>query len=485
MPVGSEATNGPRFAAPSSGSGRAFTRDIATRIGQRRQRRHSEDKSAVLQGLARAPSSGLTERPAMNSGGISQSPGWVHFEPALLSLVDRAARRLHLPDLSLNAGELMKAAEQRAGRSFRSREIETALAAVIDACEREADLSLFGRFSFRWDALHRLQTVLGFEAAEAERPEIAGAEIAAPIFVTGLPRSGTTFLHMLLALDPTNRAPLSWEVMRPYRDPHDRGRDRRVQQTEREFRAFRRLAPGLEKLHPLAAATPQECTEITSSSFQSLRFDTIYRVPSYLRWLESRGHDQAFRFHKRFLQHLQIQDPAGARRRWVLKCPDHVFTLKSIFQVYPDARFVFMHRDPTSVLPSAAKLTEVLRAPFTRTLDRVALGAEVAHRCAQGADRILAASELVPENRVFHLHYNELTSDPIGALERLNGYFQVGFGDEARGRVRSFLERRPRGGYGINHYDPREFGLEPARIRRQFASYLAAFGRLASRAAEA
>jgi hypothetical protein len=356
---------------------------------------------------------------------------------------------------------------------------------VIDACEREADLNLFGRFSFRWDTLHRLQTLLRFEQAEDENPAILRSPIAAPIFVTGLPRSGTTFLHMLLAQDPANRAPLSWEVMRPYPEPQDRGRDRRVKRAERDLGAFRRIAPGIAKLHPLAAGTPQECTEITAHVFQSLRFDTIYHVPSYLRWLERRGHDDAFRFHKRFLQHLQAQDPEGAGRRWVLKCPDHVFTLDSLLSVYPDARFVFVHRDPTSVLPSVAKLTEVLRAPFTRTLDRIAMGAEVTRRCAQGADHILSASELLPEDRLLHLHYDEVTTDPLGALERLYGYYQTPFSEAARARVRSFLERRPRGGYGVNEYDPAEFGLEPARVRPHFEPYLGAFGSLASRAARA
>jgi hypothetical protein len=379
----------------------------------------------------------------------------------------------------------MDAAERRSGRSFRTREVEPALAEVIAACEREADLNLFGRISFRWDTLRRLQTLLRFEAAEDETPDIVRTPIAAPVFVTGLPRSGTTFLHMLLALDPANRAPLSWEVMRPYPAAADEAPDRRVRQAERDFGAFRRVAPGIARLHPLAATTPQECTEITAHVFQSLRFETIYHVPAYLRWLESRGHDDAFRFHKRFLQHLQAQDPEGGRRRWVLKCPDHVFALESLLAVYPDARFVFVHRDPTAVLASVAKLTEVLRAPFTRTLDRMALGAEVTRRTAQGADRILSASELLPEDRLLHLYYDEVTTDPMGALERLYGFYQTPFSEEARARVRDFLERRPRGGYEVNHYDPSEFGLESAGVRRQFEPYLGAFGSLASRAARA
>jgi len=403
------------------------------------------------------------------------------MQATLLAAIDRCAHATGLLRRPFNDSALIAAAQKRAGSGeFGADGFREPLRLLLRCYATESDLSFVGRMAVRWDVIRFLTNLLRLAAEERAEPAITSRPVPAPIFITGLPRSGTTFLHMLLAQDPANRVPLSWEVMRPYPDPRRRRRDRRVQHTEREFRIFRRLAPGLEKLHPLAATTPQECTEITSSIFQSLRYDTIYRVPSYLGWLERRGHDQAFRFHRRFLQHLQVQDPDGARRRWVLKSPDHVFTLKHILQVYPDAGFVFVHRDPTSVLPSVAKLTEVLRAPFTRTLNRVALGAEVAHRCAQGADRILSASEFLPESQVLHLHYNEITRDPIGVLERLDSHFQMSFGDDARERVRRFLARRPRGGYGINHYDPEEFGLDLTSIRRLFEPYLSVFGRLAA-----
>lgn len=402
-----------------------------------------------------------------------------HVEPALLSMADRVAQQLRVGSQPLDAGELIEKAEKREGRRFRSRDFEPALRMLIQAFEEEAELSVFGRFSTKWDILRLLGNVLCFDAAEEANAEIARTPVKAPIFITGLPRSGTTFLHTLMAHDPAVRAPLSFETIQPYPDARDRARDRRAQRVERQFKAFRRIAPDISNLHPLAAMTPQECTEITAHVFQSLRFDNTYYIPSYLRWLEQHGHGPAFAFHKRFLQHLGTQ---GGERHWVLKCPDHVFTLDAIVENYPDARFVFVHRDPTEVLPSVAKLTEVLRAPFTRRLDKVQVGAEVAQRWQQGAEKIIAASASLPSDRVHHVHYRRLIADPIAALQELYGYFDMEFTPAARERIGDYLRRRPRGGYGVNTYDPAEFGYELSRLRQRFEGYIRAFADLAPRA---
>jgi hypothetical protein len=403
-------------------------------------------------------------------------------EPALLSLADRAARRLGVGARPLDVEELIAQAERRAGRRFRSLDFAPAMRRFVESCENEAALSVFGRVSLKWDSLRLLGSVLRLDRAEEEDPSILSAGVEAPIFITGLPRSGTTFLHTLLAQDPNNIVPLSWQTMQPYPDGRDRVRDRRVQRAEWELRAFRRISPEVEGLHPLAADTPQECTEITAHVFQSLRFDTTYFIPSYLAWLEGHGHDAAFAFHKRFLQHLQAQ---GGRRRWVLKCPDHVFTLEAILHAYPDARFVFVHRHPAAVLASVAKLTEALRAPFTRRIDRLAIGAEVSERWRHGAEKILGADAVLPPGRVLHLHYNEVTRQPLVTLDKLYRVFDMPFDEGARARIAGFVARRPRGGYEVNRYDPAEFGLEDGWIEERFAEYIRTFADSGPQAATA
>ncbi|HEX4709368.1 sulfotransferase [Phenylobacterium sp.] len=392
-----------------------------------------------------------------------------HLEPALLSFADGAAQRFGLGARLLDAEEFIDRAERRAGRRFGARDFEPALRMLLESCEAEAELSVFGRLSLQWDISRLLRNLLRLEEAEEENPEIVRARVDAPIFITGLPRSGTTFLQMLLVQDEGNRTPLTWQTMQPYPDRRGGGRDWRVQRARLELGAFRRITPDLAGLHPVGATAPQECTEITAHVLQSLRFDTIYRIPSYLSWLERLGHRAAFRFHKRFLQHLQAQ---YGRRRWVLKCPDHVFALRAILANYPDARFVFVHRDPVAVLSSVAKLTETLRAPFTRRLDKLAIGAEVAQRWFEGAERILAAEAWLPQSRLLNLHHRELTTEPLRTLERVYRHFDLPLGAAARGRASSFLQRQPRAGYGNHRYDPAEFGLDPARIRQRFEPYL-------------
>jgi hypothetical protein len=227
-------------------------------------------------------------------------------------------------------------------------------------------------------------------------------------------------------------------------------------------------------MHPVEAGSPQECSEITAHVFASLRFDTTYRIPRYRRWLDEAGHLDAYRFHKRFLQHLQHQGGGG---RWVLKCPDHVFALEAIRTVYPDARLIFVHRDPLAVLLSVARLTETLRRPFTRTIDRAEIG-------CQDSDRWLAATELMinaaREQRftepIFHVHYLDLVEDPVGTVAALYRHFGETLHPGAADRIGQLVEAKPNGGYGKHRSRLEDYGLDAALERERYARYMAHFG---------
>lgn len=354
------------------------------------------------------------------------------------------------------------------------------LRVLIRALNDEAKLSVFGRFAAAWDMTRCLENLLRLHQEEEKAPEILATPILRPLIITGMPRSGTTFLHRLLDCDPMTRSPSCWQTMAPY--PPARGADRRVETTERELRYFARIAPGFRDVHPLTARMPQECTEITAQVFQSLRFDTTFRIPSYLHWQDAQGHNLAYRFHKRFLQHLQHQSgdhPTAVQ--WVLKCPDHVFALEAIRNVYPDARVVFVHRDPLKVLPSVAKLTEILRAPFTADQNKEEIGAQVTGRWHQGVDAMMQAADggTAAEGEqpgICHIQYRALTSDPIGTISRVYAHFGMTLHQEARAAMEAEAGRQTRGGYGQNIYQFTEHGLDAGRERRFFVSYMKRFG---------
>lgn len=364
------------------------------------------------------------------------------------------------------------------GTEFGPDQFMAGLTILLSALENEAQLSLFGRVAVRYDTIRCIRNLMRMSQEEARDARIITTPIRRPLIVTGLPRSGTTFLHRLLDCDPRTRSPSVWQTMAPY--PPEHGADRRIQKAERDLRAFARFAPGFRDVHPLTARMPQECTEITAQIFQSLRFDTTYRIPSYLAWQDAQGHALAYRFHKRFLQHLQHQsgdDPDAVQ--WVLKCPDHVFALDAIRATYPDARIVFVHRDPLKVLPSVAKLTEILRQPFTRAQDKPEIGAQVTGRWHQGVEAMMQAAGEQGSRRqpsdICHIHYRDLTAAPLDTITGLYRHFEMELSPEAATAMTAEANRAKRGGYARNVYRFDDHGLDAGRERRFFARYMKRF----------
>lgn len=395
------------------------------------------------------------------------------LQGSVLAFADGTAEALGLLRRPLQAEALLALARRRSGfDDFGDTAFVDPLQRLLAACADEASLNLVGRMATRWDVVRFLSNLLRFQDAEARDPGIVSQPIERPIFITGLPRSGTTFLHRLLLQDPDNRAPLVWQTIYPY--PPTRGRDARPARVARQLRTFERLAPEFRALHPLDATSPQECSEITAHVFRSLRFDTTYHIPSYRRWLDQASHAPAYRFHRRFLQHLQHQTPGG---RWVVKCPDHLFALDAIRAEYPDARLVFVHRDPVKVLLSVAKLTEVLRRPFTRRLDPREIGRQESARWLEGTHQMMAVGDDagLPEP-IHHVQHTALVADPVGTVAALYRHFDLALTPGAAAAVDRYAAQRPNGGYGPRDYRFQDHGLDAGAEREKFRAYALRFG---------
>ena len=373
----------------------------------------------------------------------------------------------------LRADELLESALKRGRRrDFADRSFVRPFEHLLAACNEEADLSRFGFRALRIDILRCLRNQLHFDGIESDCPSILARPIQAPVFITGMPRSGTTFLHRLILQDPNTIAPRLFQLVYPYASPANYvGTALRKRWVSLQLALFRLIAPELNALHPVAVDSPEECTDITAHVFQSLRFDAMYRVPSYNSWLERRGFLDAYRFHRRFLQHLDAQLPG---RRWILKSPDHVFALDDIRRVYPDAHLVLVHRDPVRVLASVAKLTEVLRRPFARSVDPLEIGREVSASWTDGAQRMsdLSASGA----HVLHLNYRHITSRPLDAVRAVYRHCGLELSEYAEARMRGWLRTRGNVSRPWRDYRLAEFGLDARVLRERFAAYTATFG---------
>jgi sulfotransferase family protein len=388
-------------------------------------------------------------------------------QDAIRTRLVRAARR-RLP----RADELLDLALKRGRRrDFADRSFIRPFERLLEACDAEADLSALGIRALRVDVLRFLRNLLRFEEFEAACPSVLSRPIQAPVFITGMPRSGTTFLHRLILQDPGTIAPRLFQLVYPHASRAGRFETAlRRRWVGLQLAVFRMLSPEFNALHPVAVDAPEECTDITAHVFQSLRFESTYRVPSYSGWLQRHGLLHAYRFHRRFLQHLDADLPG---RRWILKSPDHVFALDDIRRVYPDARLVFIHRDPVRVLGSVARLTEVLRRPFARSVDRVEVGRDVSASWVDGAQRMSALS--ARDDSVLHLHYQQIIRSPLDAVRAVYVHCNLVLTDEAEAHMRRWLTAvnvsRP-----WREYSLAEFGLDPHLLRERFARYTDTFG---------
>ncbi len=392
------------------------------------------------------------------------------FAPNLLrhvfALGDRVLPKAVLPKLTPDA--VMASAGVGASPDAR-----LGLEKLLAAIRADSQLSLFGRLSTHWDMKRLLRNAAMVEAAHERDPALAAAPVTAPVFILGLPRSGTTFLHSLMAEDVNSLVPRNWQTIypAPRGKNFDPASDKRALVVDRQLAFFAQMAPGFADLHPITADSPQECSEITAHVFQSLRFDTTFRVPGYLSWLEAHGHEVAFAFHKRFLQFLQDGKPA----RWVLKCPDHTFSLDAILATYPDARFVIVHRDPLAVFASVARLTAVLRKPFLQNVDPVEIGAQVSARWIEGANLLRdfdARPDIAPD-RKFHVQHETLIADPLTVMAAIYAQFGMAFSEKVMKAVTAKLNAQAHGGYARHApYKVQEFGVSPERLSAAFAPYV-------------
>jgi len=373
-----------------------------------------------------------------------------------------------------SASQLMRQACASCGLDdFGAEPIEEPLSRLVSAYRTDRRLNGLGRLAAHWDVMRFLRNRLILRDREERDPSVLSRRIQAPLIITGLPRSGTSFLHRLLAQDSNALTVRSWQLVYPYPDHMAAGPGAGPDRVQSEFSLFGRIAPELMKIHPQHALAPQECGEITAHSFRSLRFDATYDTPSYRQWLKQAPQTDAYRLHRRFLQHLQ-----GERsRRWVLKWPDHVFALAELRAAYPDARVIFSHRDPAKALPSLARLTELFRRPFVRGIDPVALGREVMANWTEGTRRMLDAcnAALWPSRQVAHVNFAALVADPVSTVRRIYRDLDLIFTDGFELRLRELVARQPKGGYGVNRYDPARYGLQTGMMRERLQQYILGF----------
>ena len=400
------------------------------------------------------------------------------FRPLPIRALNFAGRVLAAAGVrrpSLAEDELLAAARRATGLDdFGAESFRAGLARLLESLEGEAQLTTLGRGMARATVVGALETRLRLVDWRKRHPEVAAQEIRRPLFVLGMPRTGTTLLHGLLAQDAAARAPLTWEVATPCPAPESASyeSDPRIAAARASERDIEKIAPGFLAIHPSGAQLPQECVSLTAPEFVSMQWEATYAIPAYQRWCESTDHAPVYRWHRAFLQHLQSRH---ARERWVLKTPAHLLTLDALFAEYPDALVVQTHRAPSQVVASLASLECTLRGASTDAIDPRAEGEEAAALIERMLRAGMASRAAHPERegQFFDLAYPDLVADPFGSVKRLYERFALPFSGEFESRMRAFLAANASDKHGVHKYTPASFGLDAARLERRYAFYSA------------
>ncbi|MFO0688489.1 MAG: sulfotransferase [Myxococcota bacterium] len=395
-----------------------------------------------------------------------------------LNALGRVLRRVGVVPIDLSLEGLLESARKQNRLSdFGVPSFRPGLEKLLEALESEGRLNLFGRYFARRQAMELLTHRLILADWRTRHPEVAEQRIRRPLFIVGLPRTGTTLLYGLLAEDPAHRAPLSWEVDDPC-PPAETATyhsDPRIERTQKRFDQVNQLAPGFQAIHPVGALMPQECIVTTASEFMSIRFQMCFDVPSYDEWLLEQDMEPTYQHHRRFLQHMQSRH---AGERWILKSPGHLGPLDALFAVYPDAMVIQTHRDPIRVIPSVASLEYTMRMVSSDEVDPARVGRQMLRTWSTLLEQGMAARAAMPERnaRILDLEMREIVSAPMATVEKIYRHFDLELSDEARRRMQAHLAKHPKDEFGTHRYSLDDFALDADEVDAAFKGYRERFG---------
>ncbi len=348
---------------------------------------------------------------------------------------------------------------------------------LLDGLRHEARLHEIGVEIAATEVVNYLATRLAITAWRRDHPEVADGLVERPIVIVGQPRTGTTILFDLLAQDPALRAPLTWEVDLPVPPPEAEtyGTDPRIAEVQATLDMVDTLLPGFTRFHPLGAHLAQECVRITAGDFRSMMFQTQYRLPTYNHWLlHEADMASAYRWHRRYLQHLQSRLPTA---QWLLKSPAHLWHLDALAAEYPDAVVVQTHRDPLKVIASVSALAAHLRGLASDEISIPEVADGYADDILVGLDRSMAARDrhTFPPGQVVDVQFAAFCADPLATIRRLYGALGRELTPEAERRMRTFLAGNPGDGGG-DRYRFADTGLDAGALRARCLAYQERFG---------
>jgi len=344
-----------------------------------------------------------------------------------------------------------------------------ALEVLLEAYRREAGFTELGSKMSRFFLRNALVARLLSEASWQAHPQHADVAITAPMFVTGLPRTGTTALHRLLCGDPGHQGLELWLAEFPQpRPPRETWPDNPVfAELQRRFAKAHEENPDYTGLHYMTADEVEECWQLLRQSVHSVSYETLAHVTSYARWLARQDWTAPYQRHRKNLQLIGLNDP---EKRWVLKNPSHLFALDALFATYPDALVIQCHRPAETIMASMCSLAQHTTEGWSTTFVGDTIGADSLETWSRGLERFNEVRATQNSAQFCDVDYDDLARDPIGTVENIYAHFGIEMTDAARAAIVGTDEQSKQGPRAPKHsYSLADYGLTEGQVRERFA----------------
>lgn len=348
------------------------------------------------------------------------------------------------------------------------------LGILLKAYEEEARFTERGKQRQLAKLVETMANRMRVEDWLKKHPELLERPIEKPLFVFGLPRTGTTLAINLLHADPARRSLLHWEAFDPVPPPkaEELYAGPRYEAGQRLTEMALAAVPHISAIHHENADSPTECQFAMTPSFCAQVYDAESQVPSYRHWfLHEADYLPAFRYEKRLLQLLQSEAPG----RWTLKNPWHPLFLNDLTTVFPDAQLVMTHRDPVDVVASCCSLIKHVRRIYSDDVDLHAIGETFIDTFLTMIERALAYKERHGWDSIHDVQYADMVRDPIGEVRKIYDHFDEPFTAEAEKAMVQYIADNPQGKHGKHEYSLEEYGLTREGVRETFRDYVERF----------
>jgi len=392
--------------------------------------------------------------------------------------VDLTTKPSKYRQVELSKEFLLETAQQTTGLSdFGNQRFLVGLGQLLESIDKEAELHSMGRKIIQRLIVRLLVNRLQMQDDFKRYPEILQVPIKRPLFIIGLPRTGSTYLHNLLSQDPSSRWLHLWEVYSPSPSPDSQtwATDPRIKKTQESFKTYEMFAPESTAMHKYDACSPEECIWLLQHDFTSISFSFLTSIPSYTEWLKTQDMIPVYEYYR---QQLQLLGWKWSADRWVLKNPFHTAELSALMTVFPDACFIQTHRDPLQVTASYSRLIEKLRPIYSDKINHQSLGKEILDILSYQIKQGMKARATISNQQICDILFSDLVKDPVSTVRQIYDHYGYEYTREMEKNLYNYINDNPRYKHGKYSYSLEEFGLDANSVNEKFEKYFAQIGSL-------